>query len=144
MSLSHLLCSAFLVLTATTGHLVYGQNQVIPSATLSDYASTHPVVTTPLGTVVGTYLRNNTVAAFYGVRYGTSPVGSLRWKSPQAVGAWSAAGILNGTAPPPACLSVDSVTYPTAEDCLSVDVWTPANFTANSNFPVIINMVGGG
>ena len=41
-------------------------------------------------------------------------------------------------------LNAGEVAQNSAEDCLSLAVWTPANATANSKLPVMIFTTGGG
>lgn len=83
------------------------------------------------------------VISFKGVPYAAPPVGSLRWRPPQPPLAWS--GIR-----PAQSFGADAPQAPTArtraartdEDCLTLNVWTPANRT-NDKLPVMVWLYGG-
>ncbi|KAH8910697.1 alpha/beta-hydrolase [Coniochaeta sp. PMI_546] len=79
------------------------------------------------------------------MRYAAAPVGDLRWRAPieprPSTIPWESAlkfqpvCLGNAVAPP----------YPGEdEDCLFVNVWTPANATVNSKLPVWVFIQGGG
>ncbi|RYD94091.1 MAG: carboxylesterase [Sphingomonadales bacterium] len=74
------------------------------------------------------------VAVFRGLPYAAPPVGELRWKEPQPVKAW--AGVRAANAAGASCAD--------AEDCLFLNVFTPANATAASKLPVFVWIHGGG
>ncbi|KAK7946058.1 Alpha/Beta hydrolase protein [Apiospora aurea] len=55
-------------------------------------------------------------------------------------------GVLNGTAPAPACIQFDKTfgeQGPQSEDCLFVNVWAPASATPESKLPVKVWLYGG-
>ena len=88
------------------------------------------------------------VRSYRGIPYAAPPVGDLRWKPPQPVGAWS--GVRGGEAVGPACPQVprppNSVSLDPAErqseDCLYLNVWTAAK--AGEKRPVMVWYHGGG
>ena len=100
-------------------------------------------VTTPSGEVHGVDFGAS--CAFLGIPFAAPPVGRLRWKAPQPVGAWAPA-VLDATVAPPTCPLVDPPgTGKTrgSEDCLKLNVWTP-NHAPSSRAPVIVWIDGEG
>ncbi len=85
------------------------------------------------------------VRAFRGIPYAQAPVGPLRWRAPQAPAPWN--GVRDGTRFGPDCMQPQE--YPElrgngmSEDCLSVNVWTPAR-TSSERLPVMVWVYGGG
>jgi len=83
---------------------------------------------------------------FRGIPFAAPPVGELRWKSPQPVTAWS--GVKPAKRFAPACMqsgvSMPGETAPrTSEDCLYLNIWTPAR-SAHARLPVMVFIYGGG
>ena len=74
------------------------------------------------------------VRAFKGIPYAAPPVGGLRWKPPQAVQAWN--GVRSSTEWGPRCMQsnrlgdIDPLNKRMDEDCLYLNVWTPAKSEA--------------
>jgi len=87
------------------------------------------------------------IAAFKGIPFAAPPVGALRWKAPQPVIAWS--GTRKAEAYGPSCMQDPSFAKifgaPPAisEDCLYLNVWTPAQ-NAAARLPVMVWIYGGG
>jgi para-nitrobenzyl esterase len=98
-------------------------------------------VTVDSGTVRGS--SDGSVTSFKGIPYAKPPVGSLRWKPPQAVDAW--AGERSATSFGPHCtqtgLTVSAVTG--QEDCLMLNVWAPVRTTSDL-LPVFVYLHEGG
>lgn len=85
------------------------------------------------------------VRALRGIPYAAAPVGELRWKPPQAPASWR--GVREGAHFGPDCMQPNE--YPElrgtgmSEDCLSVNVWTPAG-RSDARLPVMVWIYGGG
>jgi para-nitrobenzyl esterase len=91
-------------------------------------------------------VREAGLTVYKGVPYAAAPVGDLRWKPPQPPGAW--AGVKAASAFAPACMqtgvSMPGETPPrTSEDCLYLNIWTPAR-SARARLPVMVFIHGGG
>ena len=87
------------------------------------------------------------VVAFKGIPLAQPPVGELRWKPPQPVKPWS--GVRETTAYGPDCAQepfpgdAAPLGVPAKEDCLYLNVWTPAKRSAQK-LPVMVWIYGGG
>ncbi|MET4682511.1 carboxylesterase/lipase family protein [Brevundimonas faecalis] len=113
-----------------------------------NHDATHPVVRTPSGDLRGR--REGPALVFRGVPYAAVPVGDLRWRPPLPFPAWRGvreAADFGPSAPQagPAdvadIVSIGGAPEPTGEDCLTLNVWAPAETPAPA--PVMVWLHGG-
>ena len=98
------------------------------------------------------------ITVFKGVPYAKPPVGELRWKNAQPLDNWDGVKVADKFAPVPMMydgpgvnkadfytkeLNPTATEYEMSEDCLYLNVWTPAE-TADEKLPVFFYIHGGG
>jgi para-nitrobenzyl esterase len=91
-------------------------------------------------------VRNDGLTIYKGIPFAAAPVGALRWREPQPPPAWQ--GVKRADAFSPVCPQngVDppgAAVQPTSEDCLYLNVWSPAK-SAAAKLPVMVWIHGGG
>lgn len=97
---------------------------------------------TASGAVRGTVTTDH--REFLGIPYAAPPVGNLRWRMPRPRVPWT--GVRDATRPGPVCPqdAPDGSGLTGSEDCLYLDVWTPASATRLADRPVVVWIPGGG
>ncbi|HVZ22428.1 MAG TPA: carboxylesterase family protein [Vicinamibacterales bacterium] len=119
-------------------------------------AATPGPVRLDTGLVSGTVGASGDIRIFRGIPYAAPPVGELRWQPPQPAAHWD--GVRKADAFGPRCMQTAlggggrrggapaqaaPPQPPTSEDCLSINVWTPAT-SASERRPVMVFTYGGG
>jgi len=111
------------------------------------YASDAPKVNTDKGKVQGYVSKDGQIRIFKGVPYAAPPVGQLRWKPPQPAAKWH--GTRQATSFGSHCMQpaiYDDMIFHDpgqSEDCLTLNIWTPAK-DQNAKLPVMVWIYGGG
>ncbi|MGI6254058.1 MAG: carboxylesterase/lipase family protein [Acutalibacter sp.] len=112
------------------------------------------IITTKQGAVQGAVSQDGKTVIFRGVPYAQPPVGELRFRRPQAHTPWE--GILDCTKFSPRCPQADltamdfyskefydEMVPPESEDCLYLNIWTPADAAPDAKLPVLFWIHGG-
>jgi carboxylesterase 2 len=123
--------SLLLLLTPSFSVLAVSQNVTFPTS-----SSASPIVQiSHYGLVQGNRSQYiNAVYSFKNIPYGGAPTGANRWRHPPHPTPWS--GIRDATQFGPVCPQKSLGASPSppnqSEDCLSLNVWTPADASLNS------------
>lgn len=122
--------------------------------------SASPIRTTHMGQVKGSLVHvkgtNVGIHVFLGIPFAKPPVGLLRFAPPEPSESWS--GVKDGTSHPAMCLQditlMDALAQyllnhtllftSMSEDCLYLNIYTPAHTHEGSNLPVMVWIHGGG
>ncbi len=115
----------------------------------------NPVLTIEGGQVIGVQTPTNGVIAYKGIPFAAPPVGDLRWKAPQPVVPWQGVKTADKYGDAASQVTWDpnsfygkewraSGSVPFSEDCLYLNVWTPAAGQIDKKLPVAMWIHGGG
>ncbi|MBC6996969.1 carboxylesterase family protein [Cytophaga sp. FL35] len=99
------------------------------------------------GIIEGNYNTHTGIQTYFGVPFAKPPVGELRWKAPQPLGPWEGVKQTKQFGPRPMQTMVfgdmNSRSNGVSEDCLYLNVWTPAK-RDTKDLPVLVYFYGGG
>ena len=122
---------------------------------ISSCSDSNPVLTVEGGQIQGVPTPTKGIVSYKGIPFAAPPVGALRWKEPQPVTPWE--GVKKADAYGAAAMQTAwdpesfygkewraSGTVPFNEDCLYLNVWTPAAGQKDKKLPVAMWIHGGG
>ena len=99
------------------------------------------------GTIEGLYDTHSGIQKYFGIPFAKPPVGELRWKAPQPLDDWNGIKETKEFGPRPVQAMVfgdmKSRSNGLSEDCLYLNVWTPAKHS-EKDLPVLVYFYGGG
>jgi len=99
-------------------------------------------VKTESGLVSGAVGRDASITVFKGIPFAEPPVGSLRWAPPRPPRSWQ--GVRQADHFSDGCAQIfPKLDFAKTEDCLYLNVWTPAA-SASAGLPVFVWIHGGG
>ena len=121
---------------------------IISINTVAQETNSFPVqVTIENGTIEGNYDTHTRIQRYFGIPFAQPPIGNLRWKAPQPVKNWEGIKETKEFGPRPMQTMVfgdmKSRSNGVSEDCLYLNVWTPANRNTK-DLPVLVYFFGGG
>ena len=131
----------------TSRHISLFATALLLASTLA-HAADSPRVKTDKGELEGKFSDDGQVRAFLGVPYAAPPVGPLRWRPPQPPAAWKA--VRTAQSYGSHCVQVNQFSDMnfhdpgSSEDCLTLNVWSPASAAAGAKLPVMVWIYGGG
>ncbi len=99
------------------------------------------------GIIEGNYNTHDGIQSYLGVPFAKPPVGELRWKEPQPLEHWDGTKETKAFGPRPMQTIVfgdmKSRSRGVSEDCLYLNIWTPA-LRNTKDLPVLVYFYGGG
>jgi para-nitrobenzyl esterase len=99
------------------------------------------------GIIEGNYNTHSGIQTYFGVPFAKPPVGNLRWKAPQPLENWKGVKQTKkfGARPMQTIVfgDMNSRSDGVSEDCLYLNVWTPAQRNTKG-LPVLVYFYGGG
>jgi para-nitrobenzyl esterase len=119
--------------------------------TVTARAKGGPIIVSDSGKLEGvTDPGSPAIRIFRGIPFAAPPVGDLRWREPQRTTRWS--GVRQANAFGPRCMQQPLYSDMmfrspgTSEDCLYLNVWTPAKLgqASSGRLPVLVYIYGGG
>lgn len=99
------------------------------------------------GVIEGNYDTKSGIQTYFGIPFAKPPVGDLRWKAPQPLDKWT--GVKQTKQFGPRAMQkliwgdMNSRSNGVSEDCLYLNVWTPAKRNTK-DLPVLVYFYGGG
>ncbi|QHT69989.1 carboxylesterase family protein [Rhodocytophaga rosea] len=121
-------------------------SQLVPMAIAQLKNDTSPSVKTAQGSLEGITEKSG-IRAFKGIPFAAPPVGELRWQEPKPVKSWQ--GVRKADKFGPRAMQravfgdMNFRSNGMSEDCLYLNVWTPAK-SGNEKLPVLVYFYGGG
>jgi para-nitrobenzyl esterase len=115
----------------------------------------NPVLTVEGGKITGVQTPTKGVIVYKGIPFAAPPVGELRWKEPQPVVPWEGVKVADKYGDAASQTTWDPQSFygrewrasgsvPFTEDCLYLNIWTPAAGKTGKKLPVAMWIHGGG
>lgn len=128
---------------------------VFSSLVFSQQKDANPELTIQGGNIIGVVTPTKGVIAYKGVPFAAPPVGDLRWKEPQPVVPWTGVKVADKYGAAAEQVTWDPQSFygkewrasgsvPFNEDCLYLNIWTPAAGQTGKELPVAMWIHGGG
>lgn len=99
------------------------------------------------GMIAGKYDTKTGIEKYFGIPFAKPPIDELRWKAPQELDNWDGIKETKKFGPravqPPVFGDMDFKSDGMSEDCLYLNVWTPADRNTK-DLPVLVYFYGGG
>lgn len=99
------------------------------------------------GIIEGNYDTHTGIQTYFGVPFAKPPIGDLRWRAPQPLDNWEGVKETKKFGPRPMQTNVfgdmKSRSNGVSEDCLHLNIWTPADRNTKG-LPVLVYFYGGG
>ena len=121
---------------------------------LAACAPKYPILTVEGGRIQGVQTETKGVTVYKGIPFAAPPVGELRWKEPQPVVPWDGIKVMDTFGAPAWQAKHTPGGYTPefffdgdpefSEDCLYLNVWTPAAGKPDKKLPVTLWIHGGG
>lgn len=128
--------------------IFFGLLLIMKIAAVAQENNAFPVrVTIENGVIEGNYDTQSGIQKYFGIPFAKPPVGNLRWKAPQPAVNWKGVKQVKKFGPRPMQTIVfgdmKSRSDGVSEDCLYLNVWTPAKRNTK-DLPVLLYFYGGG
>jgi para-nitrobenzyl esterase len=118
-------------------------------------SDSNPVLTIEGGKVKGVHTPTKGIIAYKGIPFAAPPVGILRWKEPKPVVPWEGVKVADKYGDAAEQITWDPQSFygrewrasgsvPFSENCLYLNVWTPAAGQTDKKLPVAMWIHGGG
>jgi para-nitrobenzyl esterase len=128
---------------------------IFVSLALVSCSDSNPELKIEGGKVIGVQTSTEGIIAYKGIPFAAPPIGDLRWKEPQPVVPWEGVMVANAYGDAASQTTWDPESFygrewrasgsvPFTEDCLYLNIWTPAAGKTSKKLPVAMWIHGGG
>ncbi len=128
---------------------------IFVSLALASCSDSNPILKIEGGQIIGVQTPTEGIIAYKGIPFAAPPVGDLRWKEPQPVVPWEGIKVADTYGDAASQTTWDPESFygrewrasgsvPFTEDCLYLNIWTPAAGKTGKKIPVAMWIHGGG